>query len=294
MKKEYKKLISLILAVAAVGVAPSLLASCNDTGTGKPHDTSSNTGDPASPSASEPTSAATTAEVTPALTLRVGSYNIKHGADASGSLSLIGNVIKDAELDIVGVQEVDYKTQRVDGADQPAQLAAAAGMKYYKFARAIDYKGGEYGTLILSRYPIKEFTVTQLETKGKEGRSIGHAVIDVNGTLIDFFNTHLSYEESSLRVAQFQVLKKLLSDCETYILTGDFNTDNYSEFSVLGYGGMVNNTRRHYVTFPGSDSSIDNIVYSANLKDVKSGTVSRAYSDHNMLWAELTMKPKDQ
>lgn len=297
MKKEYKKLISLILAVAAAGTASALLSACSGSNANTP-DISTNSGTVpeektvTSPEPETTPEPKTTAEP-PKLTLRIGSYNIKHGADASGELSLIGGVIKNAGLDIVGVQEVDYKTERVSGVDQPAALAAAAGMEYYKFARAIDYQGGEYGTLILSRYPIEEFTVTALESGSREGRSIGHAVINVDGVKVDFFNTHLSYEEKALRTAQFVKIKELLSDCTTYVLTGDFNTQDYSEFTVLGYGGMLNNAQRHYVTFPGNKSSIDNIVFSGNFKISKSGTVAESYSDHRMLWAELALSLGD-
>ena len=235
MKKEYKRLISLALAVAAVGMAPALLASCSgptddktngsdapasthDTATPAPGtsdaspdttahmpestaaDTSGTTTAAPETTAASPETTTATPVTTPAapgttatapvtepvtppaettaneeapLTLRIGSYNIQHGALASGDLTLIGDVIKNARLDICGIQEVDLGTARVNGADQPALLAAAAGMEYYRFTRSIDYRGGEYGTLILSHYPIEEFTATKLYSGEKEGRAVG-------------------------------------------------------------------------------------------------------------------------
>ena len=73
-------------------------------------------------SASEPTQE----EVKMTKTIRIGSYNIKHGADANLNLTTIANVIKSQNLDIVGVQEVDLRTKRANGIDQPRMLADAA------------------------------------------------------------------------------------------------------------------------------------------------------------------------
>lgn len=236
------------------------------------------------------TTAITTAEVTteePTMprTLRIGSYNIKHGADAGLDLAKIGAVIKAQDLDIVGLQEVDYKTKRSNGIDQPTVLAKAADMPYYVFVPAINYQGGKYGTLILSKYPIISSEIIQLTSWDKEGRALGHAVIDVDGYRLDFFNTHLSYEDTSLRKLQFEELAERIKVCENVILTGDFNTDDFTEFDVLG-GSLINNEHHRYPTFE-SGSAIDNIVFSASFAEYSSGYVIESYSDHRLLWAEF-------
>ena len=219
-------------------------------------------------------------------TIRVGSYNIKHAAEANLNLNTIAQIIKSKNLDIVGLQEVDYKTTRAKNVDQPAVLAEYAEMPYYVFVRAIDYQGGQYGTLILSKYPIISSEVIPLESWDKEGRALGHAVIDVDGTQIDFFNTHLSYEDKALRTLQFLEVSEKTDLCENFILTGDFNTADFSEFGVLG-ANLLNDTFRFYPTFPGGNSAIDNIVYTDCFKETSSGTVIQSYSDHYLLWAEF-------
>jgi endonuclease/exonuclease/phosphatase family metal-dependent hydrolase len=232
------------------------------------------------------TAAPETTEEETKMTLRIGSYNIKHAADAKLNLSTIAKVITEANLDIVGLQEVDLRTTRVNGIDQPRMLADAAGMPYYVFVRAIDFKGGQYGTLILSKYPIVSSEVIPLESWDKEARSLGHAVIDVNGIQIDFFNTHLSYEDKTLRQAQFFEVSEKTDLCKNFILTGDFNTADFSEFTILG-ANLINNVGRWYPTFPGGNSAIDNIVYTDSFKEIASGTVTKSFSDHYMLWAEF-------
>ena len=271
--------------------APETTAASPETTTATPVTTPAAPGTTAAAPVTEPVTppAETTANEEAPLTLRIGSYNIQHGALASGDLTLIGDVIKNARLDICGIQEVDLGTARVNGADQPALLAAAAGMEYYRFTRSIDYRGGEYGTLILSHYPIEEFTATKLYSGEKEGRAVGHTVINVNGRRIDFFNTHLSYESRELRRVQFGELRGMLDDCGTYILTADFNTEDFGEFDALGYGALVNNRANRLVTFPGASTAIDNIVVSADIKPGACGTVRESHSDHYMLWSELTV-----
>ncbi len=228
----------------------------------------------------------TTEEAKMSITLKIGSYNIKHGADAGLDLTKIGDVIKAQNLDIVGMQEIDYKTKRANYIDQPAKLAEAAGMPYYVFIPAIDYQGGKYGTLILSKYPIVSSEVIKLESWDKEGRALGHAVIDVNGQQLDFFNTHLSYEDKALRKLQFAQVAAKTKGCENFILTGDFNTADFKEFDCLE-ANLINHTGRNYPTFD-SGSSIDNIVYTNSFTETSSGTVTKSFSDHYMLWAEFT------
>ena len=76
------------------------------------------------------------------------------------------------------------------------------------------------------------------------------------------------------------------------IKTGDVikakysNTADFSEFNILG-ANLLNNTFRFYPTFPGGNSAIDNIVYTDSFKEIASGTVTKSYSDHYMLWAEF-------
>lgn len=224
------------------------------------------------------------------LTLRVGSYNIKYGANVGLDMSVIAADITALSLDVIGFQEIDQKTSRVNGLDTMKALSRATGYEYYAFARAIDYKGGEYGTGILSRYPIKEFTVIPLESGNEEARSVGHAVLDINGVGFDFFNTHLSYEQKALRTGQFKRLAELAAACETFIITGDFNTAATSEFSVIKNSSLVNANK--YGTFPSSGKAIDNIVISGDWSVTNSGMGPSGHSDHNLLWAELKFKRK--
>lgn len=274
----------------------SLFVACDN---GTPAETTApETETPDTEAPAETTEEATTEEQTTAApetteeeikmpkTIKIGSYNIKHAVDANLNLKTIAKVITDNDLDIVGIQEVDLRTRRSNGIDQPRMLAEATDMPYYVFVRGIDYQGGQYGTLILSKYPIISSEVIPLESWDKEGRALGHAVIDLGEKQFDFFNTHLSYEDKTLRGLQFAEVAEKTKACENFILTGDFNTADFTEFTIVG-GTLINNASRWYPTFPGGNSAIDNIVYTDCFKEIASGTVTQSYSDHYMLWAEF-------
>ena len=221
------------------------------------------------------------------MNLRVASYNIRHGHDVELDMSLIAADILSVDADVVGLQEVDVGTSRVHGRDTLVELAAAAGFAHYAFCRAIDFAGGEYGTAILSRYPIRSFAVIPLPCEGaNEMRSVSHAILDVHGERVDFFNTHLSVESAALRTPQFAYLAALGAECPDFILTGDFNTADLGCFAVFGGASLANPNQ--YPTFPESGEGIDNIVCSSPWRIAKTGVLQESHSDHLLLWAELT------
>ncbi len=108
------------------------------------------------------------------MKLRVVSYNIRNGHDVRHDMSLLAADILSVGADIVGLQEVDVGTSRAGGRDTLDELARALGWEHCAFCRAIDFAGGQYGTAILSRYPINAFEIIPLPTPASaEGRSVG-------------------------------------------------------------------------------------------------------------------------
>jgi endonuclease/exonuclease/phosphatase family metal-dependent hydrolase len=167
-------------------------------------------------------------------TLSVLTYNIHHAAGVDGVVNLerIAGVISQSGADVVGLQEVDvHWDARSNWEDQAAWLANRLGMEY-RFAANLDLppvNSGEprrqYGTAILSRYPIKDFSNTLLPLyAGSEQRGLAVATLDVGGRDVRFANTHLSKLTSAERVEQAQKIVQLLSGSDTpTLLVGDLN-----------------------------------------------------------------------
>ena len=85
--------------------------------------------------------------------VRVLSFNIYHGETMNGNFDLeqIARVIRQAEPDLVALQEVDLYTGRSGGRDLASELGLMTKMVPL-FGRAMPFDGGEYGEGILSRY----------------------------------------------------------------------------------------------------------------------------------------------
>ena len=218
------------------------------------------------------------------MKLTIASYNIMHGALSNYDMKTLTESIVSCHADIIGVQEVDVHAKRSGNRDIATMMAQELGY-YVKFARALDFQGGMYGTAVLSRYPIEHFACYPLESGKYEQRSVGGAQICIGEERVHFWNTHLSFENKEQRQAQLLQLKSLLPHDAPWVLTGDFNTADFDELRVLGNVSMVNDLDRVHKTFRDSGSPIDNIVYTAPWRVLDSGIVDNDHSDHNLLYA---------
>lgn len=218
-------------------------------------------------------------------TLCVATYNIWHGDFVLNDVGIFGRELSRLGADIAGLQEVDIKTSRVGGMDTLAVIADAGGYAHYAFTRAMDFSGGEYGTAILSRYPILSFEVIPLSSEGCEPRSVGHAVIEIGDAKIHFLNTHLSVEKKEMRRIQLEELRALIADLENVLLTGDFNTEELEDLLVLSPLETVN--PRLLASYYPSEIAIDHIFYSNGFSPYDVQMPKLPYSDHYPITAHF-------
>ncbi|MFN6137249.1 MAG: endonuclease/exonuclease/phosphatase family protein [Planctomycetota bacterium] len=169
--------------------------------------------------------------------LRVLSYNIHHGRGVDNKLSLerIAAVIRQADADVVALQEVDQGCGRSDRKLQVQELEKLTGY-YGVFGKAIDFDGGEYGQAVLSRWPIKQSTVYRLPNEQqpngsmREQRIVLEAIVPSEAGTIRFLGTHLDHSKEDLREQQATAVDRLLdavsfADTKSIatVLAGDFN-----------------------------------------------------------------------
>lgn len=230
--------------------------------------------------------------------LTIATFNIRHGRDAGLDWGVLADAIALSNADAVGVQEVDMFTNRVGGADSLKGLSEATGMPYALFVPAMDFDEGQYGTAILSRYPIAAAEYHPLPSAHYEPRAFGCVTLDLGeGRTVAFLNTHLSYESAEQQSIQMAYLADwmaghLPADIPA-VLTGDFNTEDFAMFSPLtdrGYA-TANCADREFKTFRSHPVAIDNIVYTASLlTPADSGMVDRPVSDHNLFWCRFDIQ----
>ena len=161
-------------------------------------------------------------------TVKVLSFNILHGATAKGDfdLEVIANVIRRTRPDLVALQEVDFRTNRVKKLDLAIELGVRTKMVPL-FARAMPYDGGEYGQGILSKWTFLETRNVPLpHSKGNEPRNAVEITTIINsGDTISFVGTHLDHlNNNGDRIAQAKKINKVFSSNKyPTILAGDLN-----------------------------------------------------------------------
>lgn len=226
-----------------------------------------------------------------AMRLRFASYNILHGKCADKDMNGIAKNITENEIDIVGIQEIDRGTLRSEGRDVLKALSEATGYKHYIFFKTISFDGGDYGIGVLSRYPIIADAELILDSEGGESRALGYAQIDVNGKAVSFFVTHLSFDSPTARKKQMAQIAKTLKNYDDFVLSGDFNTSDFSIYDAISGCATLNKRESPAVTFPEGNLSIDNIVYSDDTWSFGGiNVVTDSYSDHYMIWGEAVRK----
>lgn len=226
--------------------------------------------------------------------MKIATYNIAAGQYCHQDLGLLSKMIDEQEIDVLGVQEVDNKTGRSQQVNQIEALKSKE-KTFSAFHKAIDFDGGAYGLGCLVNMPTLDVTFELLESNGFEQRIYQKISIKIGERTASFYNTHLSFEDTKTRKDQMAYLKRLLDEdeAEFKIVTGDFNIEDRSEFELFleeyqianGHNGVWHDT------FPGEDCvthQLDNIILSKNLHINEVGMVKNNYSDHCMLWVDVS------
>lgn len=229
------------------------------------------------------------------LSLNIGSYNIAHGQFINYDMQPIADDILEKDLDIVGLQEVDINADRSQNIDTLTLLSQMTGYKYYAYYKTVDLATeGQYGVAILSKYPIVETNRFDLPSPGVEARVLGYAKIDVEGTNVNFFVTHASFEKEEIRVSQFEYINTVLKDFDNFMIAGDFNTSNFEEYKKIENASTLNTAENNLPTHKKTES-IDNIVYSTDDWSFETPQIlEKDHSDHSMLYSKATLITKSE
>ncbi|MBI5849570.1 MAG: endonuclease/exonuclease/phosphatase family protein [Planctomycetes bacterium] len=172
-------------------------------------------------------------------TLRVVSYNIRHGcgSDDTVDLARTAAALRALAPDLVALQEVDCGVRRSGGVDQAAELGRLLGM-HHAFGSFMDYQGGRYGMAFLSRFPILRSHAIRLPP-GDEPRIALRIDVAVPGVgELTAVNVHFNWVgDDTLRYAQARALaEQLASIGPRYLVLGDFNDEPGSRTLQLFQG----------------------------------------------------------
>ena len=261
---------------------------------------------------------------------RVGTWNIAHGRGLSESnwtgetreqrlqrLDQIAVELRQANLDVVVLNEVDFNSSWSLGINQAEYLAEKAGFAYRAEQRNMDFAVGWYrwcfGNAVLSRRPIKDVRRVQMPTLvwwepwlvGQKQALLCSVEVE-NWKQVQLLGVHLEHRDEQVRVASAQMILELPQAAEGLLCLGDFNSSPVgfplAELNVGGdtaLGNLLNSGRfcgqpitkpqPSDFTFPADrpDRVIDWIL-SPNQWTLTAQTVgSVQLSDHRPVWAEF-------
>ena len=114
-------------------------------------------------------------------TLNLAHYNIHHGEPKRGKYDVRRTLaaVEWEKQDLIAMNEVDWKSKRVGGADTPADIERLTG-RHVEYVKAKPYGGGFYGNAVVS----KEKPLSVVTRKPPEGRAVMSRTgqFSVNGT----------------------------------------------------------------------------------------------------------------
>jgi len=216
------------------------------------------------------------------LNLKVISYGKK---STVFDVNAVVDVLRPLGGDLIVIREIDKNTKRSGYVDMPAEIAKKLGMFSY-FAKAINHDGGEYGTAVLSKFPITDSAAFILPVPSGEPGPLAVIKVKVKeGQILTFAGTHFN-ANATLRAGQPAKLLEFLQPFDgPVIVGGNFNDqlagDTYltlkTRFTLICTEGCAFN-------YPASNpaSNTDYIIYSpANrFRVVENRVGSVSTSDH--------------
>lgn len=155
--------------------------------------------------------------------LRTVSWNIHScvGTDSRFSPGRVAGVLKAAEADIIGLQEIGWHHRGEPDVDQFAYMAEATGLRAVP-ALIKDHAGGHYGLAVLTKLPVLETRPLDLRVGRREPRIALLSVLEAPYGPLRVVVAHLGLDPWERR-RQAQALVQALADPMPTILMGDLN-----------------------------------------------------------------------
>jgi endonuclease/exonuclease/phosphatase family metal-dependent hydrolase len=128
----------------------------------------------------------------PQQRFRVVTYNVHkcRGLDNRVRPDRIVEVLREIDADIVGLQEVISVPWKRKQDDQVRYLADELGL-HFAFGEVRQLRGGAYGNLVLTRFPVHGTRHYDISAHGREPRGCLRADVAIGDHLLHVFNIHL-------------------------------------------------------------------------------------------------------
>jgi endonuclease/exonuclease/phosphatase family metal-dependent hydrolase len=237
--------------------------------------------------------------------LRIATYNVHRcrGIDNRERPSRIVDVLREIDADVIALQEVLSTPGEKREKDQARYIAEELGVNHIAGENR-KLKGGSYGNVVLSRFPLRLVRNHDISVRARERRGCLHTDVDVDGAdTVHVFNVHLGTAYLERRhQGRLLVEEEILSNRElkgARIMLGDFNEWTRGLTTRLMRAHLKSVDVKNYLqrakTFPGflPILHLDHIYFEDRL-ELKGLTVHRTRtslvaSDHLPLVADFKL-----
>ena len=160
--------------------------------------------------------------------IKVLHWNVAYGRGTDNIVDLNRQAtwMANSQVDLISLNEVPPENIQL----YVNLLQQKTGVTWYTHWVAIS-AGNNVGQQILSRHPITSTGARYLSF----GRSVTQATVNIGGTLVNFFSTHLSFESSAWRSTQISEMNSWMAGfAEPRIAAGDYNLwDGLAEYGSM-------------------------------------------------------------
>lgn len=185
-------------------------------------------------------------------TVRVLTWNI-HGAVGRNprfDLARVVELIDRWDPHVVALQEVDSRRDKAAGINPFEFLQRELG-EHGIGAKSITTADGDYGQMLISRWPMTGTTIHDLSYQEREPRRAIESTIETPLGKLRFVATHLGLSLHERRAQTHRLVEIAGKGPETAVMAGDFN-DWLWVGSVRAALSRVLPARTHLRTFPSS------------------------------------------
>jgi endonuclease/exonuclease/phosphatase family metal-dependent hydrolase len=166
------------------------------------------------------------------------------GRDGRRDPARVASVLGEISADVFALQEVHSDERRGGALDQGRFLAETLGLEPVP-GSTLERRGGRYGNLLLTRFPVRHIHRHDLSVPGREPRGALEVDLEVPHGRLRVVATHLGLRAAE-RAIQARELLARLSDQEpvgTLVLLGDWN-------EWLPWRAALRLARRRFGSFP--------------------------------------------
>ncbi len=155
--------------------------------------------------------------------VRILSWNIHKGVGLDGiyDLERIVGIVRRHAPDIVALQEVD--SRRAPDGDSPFSYLQQALGEHCVEARAITAPDGDYGHVVISRWPLSGTVLHDISVGRREPRRAIETIVETERGPLHFMAAHLGLGFGERR-RQVEILARIAQSSQSpFVLAGDFN-----------------------------------------------------------------------